>query len=346
MNSIDSSRNTGNAILYELVRTIVSINAEVGLKSLATNVLGKFLSCKDPNYKYIALNTLREVVKTDLVSVQKHKNVIIDCLRDSDISIQKRSLDLIYLIVNSSNIKQIIKECLNYLLTAESDFKMELTTKVKKIKFILTYQIAQSLEKYSPSFKWQIDNLVKMLSISGNFVKEEIISSIINVIIANKPLYIYSVHKLYIALKNNYKTQESLVKVAVFIIGELGEFLLKYQITDSDDNNIKVSEMEILELYKNLLVQKFSDSSVKEFILNSIFKLSNKLIVSEQGKENFKNLNDSQKTEFDYEVQQRACEYNIFHIFVKEEIKSKILDSIPLFKSYEEQEVKKYLKII
>lgn len=83
------------------------------------------------------MNTLREVAKIDLYSVQKHKNTILECLRDSDISIKRRSLDLIYLIVNSSNIKQIIKECLNFLLTAELDFKLELTTKVLIIIYFL-----------------------------------------------------------------------------------------------------------------------------------------------------------------------------------------------------------------
>lgn len=117
-----------------MVRTIIQIQANAGLKSISSTILGKFLSSKDPNYKYIALNTLREVAKSDLISVQKHKNIILECLRDSDISIKTRALDLIYLIVNSSNIKQIIKECLDFLLTAETDFKLGLTTKVNKIK--------------------------------------------------------------------------------------------------------------------------------------------------------------------------------------------------------------------
>jgi len=113
------------------VRTIISIESNSGLKSLGSTILGKFLVHKDNNYKYIALNTLQDVAKIDLNGVQKHKNTILDCLKDTDISIKRRSLDLIYLIINSSNIKQIIKECLNFLLVAENEFKYELTTKVK-----------------------------------------------------------------------------------------------------------------------------------------------------------------------------------------------------------------------
>lgn len=116
--------------MYELVRTIFSIESNSGLKSLGSTILGKFLGHKDNNYKYIALNTLQEVAKTDLASVQKHKNTILDCLKDTDISIKMRSLDLVYLIINTTNIKQIVKECLNFLLIAENEFKLELTTKV------------------------------------------------------------------------------------------------------------------------------------------------------------------------------------------------------------------------
>jgi AP-1 complex subunit gamma-1 len=125
-------KNTGNAVLYELVRTIISIESNSGLKSLGSTILGKFLVHKDNNYKYIALNTLQDVAKIDLNGVQKHKTTILDCLKDTDISIKRRSLDLIYLIINSSNIKQIIKEFLNFLLVAENEFKYELTTKVIK----------------------------------------------------------------------------------------------------------------------------------------------------------------------------------------------------------------------
>ena len=113
-----------------MVRTVFGIESNSGLKSLGSTILGKFLSHKDNNYKYIALNTLQEVAKTDLPSVQKHKNIILDCLKDTDASIRLRSLDLVYLIINSSNIKQIVKECLNFLLVAENEFKLELTTKV------------------------------------------------------------------------------------------------------------------------------------------------------------------------------------------------------------------------
>ena len=117
-------------MLYELVKTILSIDANTALINLSSNILGKMLTNKDNNYKYISLRTLQSVARTDLISVQKHKNTIIECMKDPDISIQRRALDLVYLIINTSNIKQIMKEYLNFLVIAEPEMKIELTSKV------------------------------------------------------------------------------------------------------------------------------------------------------------------------------------------------------------------------
>ena len=116
--------------MYELSRTIINIESNSGLNSLCSTILGRFLTHKDNNYKYIALNTLLVLAATDINSVQKHKTVILECMKDNDISIKRRALDLVYIIINTSNIKQIIKECLNFLIIAENELKTELTTKV------------------------------------------------------------------------------------------------------------------------------------------------------------------------------------------------------------------------
>jgi AP-1 complex subunit gamma-1 len=63
-------------------KTIMKIEPVPGLRSLSSTVLGRFLSNRDNNLKYISLNTLQEVVRTDLQSVQKHKNTILECLKE------------------------------------------------------------------------------------------------------------------------------------------------------------------------------------------------------------------------------------------------------------------------
>lgn len=319
----DSSKGTGNAVLYELVRTIIKIKSNTGLKTLGSNILGKFLIHKDNNYKYIALNTLQEVAKTDIGSVQKHKATILECLKDTDVSVKRRALDLTYVIINQSNIKQIVKECLNFLLVAENEFKLELTTK-----------ITQSMQRFSPSIKWQIDTYIKMLTLSGNYVSDESISSIINLIVSTPDLQIYSAHKLFIAMENNLG-QESLIKVGVYIIGEFGNLMISNPAQGPDGEQILVTEHKIIEMIEEINARKFSNSTVKEFILNCLVKLMTKLtsVVDKIIK-----LIENERKSYFAEVQQRAVEYSVLNKNSNVNLKRLVTENIPSIKTTDDQE--------
>lgn len=47
----DSTKNVGNSILYETVMTVLEIEADSGLRVMAINILGKFLSNRDNNIR-------------------------------------------------------------------------------------------------------------------------------------------------------------------------------------------------------------------------------------------------------------------------------------------------------
>ena len=73
----ETSKNVGNAILYETVLSIMDIQSESGLRVLAVNILGRFLLNSDKNIKYVALNTLQKTVALDNQAVQRHRATIL-----------------------------------------------------------------------------------------------------------------------------------------------------------------------------------------------------------------------------------------------------------------------------
>jgi AP-1 complex subunit gamma-1 len=98
----DITKTVGNAILYETVMCIMEIDAESGLRVLAINSLGKFLSNSDRNIRYVGLSTLLATVNNtdNSDAMQRHRAMIIDCLQEPDVTIRRRALQLIFALIN------------------------------------------------------------------------------------------------------------------------------------------------------------------------------------------------------------------------------------------------------
>jgi AP-1 complex subunit gamma-1 len=150
----DSSKNVGNSILYEAVLTILDIEADSGLRVLGVNILGKFLSNRDNNIRYVALNTLNKVVAVEPNAVQRHRNTILDCLRDPDISIRRRALDLSFTLINESNVRVLIRELLAFLEVADNEFKP-----------VMTSQIGIAADRFAPNKRWHVDTMLRVLKL-------------------------------------------------------------------------------------------------------------------------------------------------------------------------------------
>ena len=331
----ESSKQTGYALQYEIIKTINNLNASSGMKSLSNNILGKFLSSNDYNLKYIALNTLKDVARKDLASVQKHRAVILEFLKDNDISLQKRALDLIYLIINKNNLKKITKECLIFLPKADDEIKFELTKKLQ-----------DSIVKYSLSYKWEIDSLIKMVINSKGKIYEEVLSQIINAIIAVKDLYAYSAHKAFLALKmKRNENNPSLVKLCIYIIGELCTYLINNTTLNCKNETITVNENDVLNLFKEIGVKhnNLGNETVIEYLLNALVKL---FIRFPDKRNEIEAIIKTYKRSYFSEVQSRALEYLQFNKSDKNNMKNKMVEPIPLPKKKDDEEVEKKKKLV
>lgn len=310
----DSSKNVGNSILYEAVLTILDIEADSGLRVLGVNILGKFLSNRDNNIRYVALNTLIKVVAVEPNAVQRHRNTILECLRDPDISIRRRALDLSFTLINESNVRVLIRELLAFLEVADNEFKP-----------IMTSQIGIAADRFSPNKRWHVDTILRVLTLAGNYVKEQILSSFIRLIATTPELQTYAVQKLYANLKKDI-TQESLTLAGAWCIGEYGDALLRGGQYEEEELVQEVKEHDIIDLFSTILNSSYATQTVTEYIITSLMKLTTRLSDPAQI-ERVRRLLAANSANLDVEVQQRAVEYG--NLFNYDSIRRGVLEKMP-----------------
>lgn len=320
----ESAKNVGNAILYEAVLTILDIEADSGLRVLGVNILGKFLANKDNNIRYVALNTLIKVVAIEPNAVQRHRNTILECLRDPDISIRRRALDLSFTLIREDNVRILIRELLAFLEVADTEFKPVMTT-----------QIGIAADRYAPNKRWHIDTMLRVLKLAGNYVKEQILSSFIRLVATTPDQQTYAVQKLYAALKADI-TQEALTLAAVWVIGEYGDSLLRGGSYEEEELVKEVKESDLVDLYTTILNSTYANQVVTEFIITSAMKLTTRM--SDQSQvERIRRLMHSRTADLSVEIQQRAVEYA--NMFGYDSIRRGVLEKMPPPEIKEEQRV-------
>jgi hypothetical protein len=218
VSSTESRRNTGRAILYQAVETIVAVCKKSALRGLAFNQVGRLLSMNEPNVLYSALSSFARVLSAeraivnrgsvDSMALQRYKTQIVHCLSHPDPSIRRRALDVISALIDEANVESLIPEILSYVKLADSEFRSELVAKI--------YAAAQ---RFAPSPIWHFDTVLRILADSGDYVPMEIIASFCALIAQTAPLQQHAVQRLAEALATASGNQ-SLVQVAAFVIGE------------------------------------------------------------------------------------------------------------------------------
>lgn len=320
----DSAKNVGNSILYESVLTILDIEADSGLRVLGVNILGKFLTNKDNNIRYVALNTLIKVVAVEPNAVQRHRNTILECLRDPDISIRRRALDLSFTLINDGNVRVLIRELLAFLEVADNEFKP-----------IMTSQIGVAADRFAPNKRWHVDTMLRVLKLAGNYVKEQILSSFVRLIATTPDLQTYSVQKLYAGLKDDI-TQEGLTLAGTWVIGEYGDSLLRGGQYEEEELVKEVRESEVVDLFETILSSAYSTQIVAEYIITSAMKLTSRLKNPSQI-DRIRRLLSSRTSDLSIEIQQRAVEYG--NLFAYDDIRRGVLERMPPPEIREEQRV-------
>ncbi|XP_028110138.1 AP-2 complex subunit alpha-1-like isoform X2 [Camellia sinensis] len=212
-----NKNNASHAVLFEALALVMHLDAEKEMMSQCVALLGKFIAVREPNIRYLGLeNMTRMLLVTDVQDIiKRHQSQIITSLKDPDISIRRRALDLLYGMCDVSNAKDIVEELLQYLSTADFAMREELSLKA-----------AILAEKFAPDLSWYVDVILQLIDKAGDFVSDDIWFRVVQFVTNNEDLQPYAAVKAreYI---DKPATHETMVKVSAYILGEYSHLLAR-----------------------------------------------------------------------------------------------------------------------
>ncbi|KAK0149037.1 AP-1 complex subunit gamma-1 [Merluccius polli] len=258
------------------------------------------------------MTSLQKIVVTDHNAVQRHRGTIVDCLKDQDASVKRRALELSLALVSAINIRSMMKELLLFLSTCPPELKSHAAS-----------GIFNAAERYAPSQRWHIDTILHVLTTAGGDVRDETVPNLIQLITNTSQLHCYTVHKLYRALVADI-SQQPLVQVACWCIGEYGDSLLRGECEETEP--VQVTEDDILDALETVLQSHMSSPATRGFALTATMKLSTRIT---ENVDRIRSIVSIYGSCIDVELQQRAVEYNA--LFKKyDHMRAAVLEKMPV----------------
>jgi AP-2 complex subunit alpha len=127
-----NKNNATHAVLFEAIHVIIHQGRATELLGQAVALLGRFISIREANIRYLGLETMARLAQHPECAgdVKRHQSTILFSLKDADVSIRRRALDLVYSMCDYSNCRETIAELLTYLANADFNLREELVLKI------------------------------------------------------------------------------------------------------------------------------------------------------------------------------------------------------------------------
>ena len=299
--------NAQNAVLFEAINLLIHLDSEHNLMMQISSKLGKFIQSRETNVRYLGLEAMTHfAARADTLDpIKKHQNIIIGSLRDRDISVRRKGLDLLYSMCDTTNAQPIVNELLKYLQSADFSIREEMVLKIA----ILT-------EKYATDAQWYIDISLRLLAMAGDHVSDEVWQRVIQIVTNNEELQAYAAHTTldYVRADNCHDT---LVKIGGYILGEFGHLIA---------DNKGCSPIEQFMALQSKMMS--AADTTRALLLSSFVKFVNLFPeIKPQLLQMFQFYSHSP----DSELQQRACEYLALTSLPTDDLLRSVCDEMPPF---------------
>lgn len=125
-----NKNNAVHAIVFEAVALAIGLE-DADLLTAGAALLARFLAVREPNLRYLALESLARLAGVPAVAetLARHARTVRDCLADPDVSIARRAMDLLFTMASPATAAGVVETLLAFLPTADYSLREELVLK-------------------------------------------------------------------------------------------------------------------------------------------------------------------------------------------------------------------------
>ncbi|KAL1892552.1 hypothetical protein Cpir12675_004480 [Ceratocystis pirilliformis] len=311
-NAMESNKNVQqnnaqNAVLFEAINLIIHLDNETGLMKSVSTRLGRFIQSRETNVRYLGLEAMTHLAaRTETLDpIKQHQDIILGSLKDRDISVRRKGLDLLYSMCDLSNSRAIVGELLHFLQNADFAIREEMVLKIA----ILT-------EKYATDVQWYVDISLRLIAMAGDHVADEVWQRVIQIVTNNEELQVYAAQNALQYIKHDH-CHETLVKIGSYILGEFGHLIADQQ---------RCSPVEQFMALQSKM--SGCSSSTRGMILSCFVKFVN---LFPEIKPQIISIFQLYSHTLDSELQQRACEYLSLATRPTDDLLRTVCDEMPPF---------------
>lgn len=299
--------NAQNAVLFEAINLLIHLDSEHSLMMQISSKLGKFIQSRETNVRYLGLDAMTHfAARADTLDpIKRHQNIIIGSLKDRDISVRRKGLDLLYSMCDTTNARSIVNELLKYLQTADYSLREEMVLKIA----ILT-------EKYATDAQWYIDISLKLLAMAGDHVSAEVWQRVVQIVTNNEELQAYAAQNLLEYMKTD-GCHDTIVKIGGYVLGEFGHLI-------ADNKGCSPIE-QFIALQAKMVT---TPDTTRALLLSTFVKYVN---LFPEIKPQLLQMLQFYSHSPDSELQQRACEYLTLATLPTDDLLRTVCDEMPPF---------------
>ncbi|KAJ3029605.1 AP-3 complex subunit delta-1 [Rhizophlyctis rosea] len=244
------------SLLYECIQTVITGNmigpetengeneeTDSALARLCVSKLKLFIEEPDQNLKYLGLLALSKLLAVRPKAVIEHKDMILQCLDDADVSIRMRALELVTGVVNQRNLVDIVRRLMAQILPARAEATSDARASyppptatgpsadpIYRQEVISRIISMCSRDTYANviNFEWYMTVLIDLVSVTGVNVGHALTGQIVDVCVRVKNVREFAVKAMIRLLGNEAllysatqeKTNSGVLYGAAWIVGE------------------------------------------------------------------------------------------------------------------------------